>query len=66
MELARAAARHAEELHAKDNQLQRFKFELDGLLDALKAEIANTAAGNTTKHDKTAQAYRAYAKETAE
>ncbi|KAH8069572.1 hypothetical protein JL721_5882 [Aureococcus anophagefferens] len=41
-------------------------FELDGLLDALKAEIANTAAGNTTKHDKTAQASRAYAKETAE
>ena len=64
MELARQRARHNEELTAKDAQIQRFRFELDGLLNALKFEIANNAAQSALRHDHKAQANRAHAAET--
>lgn len=42
IELARLEARHRDELEAKDAQLQRFRFELDGLLDAFRVEMAKS------------------------
>mmetsp|Transcript_27425 Transcript_27425/g.88565 ORF Transcript_27425/g.88565 Transcript_27425/m.88565 type:complete len:772 (+) Transcript_27425:62-2377(+) len=41
IELARVQARHNEHLAAKDAQLQRFRFELDKLLDALRVELSH-------------------------
>ena len=41
IELARVQARHTDHLAAKDSQLQRFRFELDKLLNALRIELSN-------------------------
>lgn len=55
LELARAEARHRDDLAAKDAQLERFRFELDRLLDALRFQLTKKtpyAAAAATENDK--------------
>mmetsp|Transcript_23474 Transcript_23474/g.30497 ORF Transcript_23474/g.30497 Transcript_23474/m.30497 type:complete len:713 (+) Transcript_23474:23-2161(+) len=59
LEISRIEARHRDELAAKDQQLARFRLELDKLLDALRLELSNRGTrrpgttrapvGNTSK-----------------
>lgn len=54
LELARQHARHKDDLAAKDAQLQRFRFELDRLLEALRRQLTSRAASaynKSSSHD---------------
>ena len=55
LELARHETRAAEALAAKDAQLMRFRGELDSLLDALRAAVADKARAQAAVSEKLAQ-----------
>jgi len=63
LELARYETRAAEALAAKDAQLHRFRGELDSLLDALRAAVADKARAQAVVSEKRASDHLAFAAE---
>jgi hypothetical protein len=63
LELARHETRAAEALAAKDAQLMRFRGELDSLLDALRAAVADKARAQAAVSEKLAQDHLEFAAE---
>ena len=63
LELARHETRAAEALAAKDAQLMRFRGELDSLLDALRAAVADKARAQAAVSEKLAADHLEFAAE---